>query len=244
PGGAGPGRGDGRRRRRGGSGRPAAGPRRTPGGPPGTRADRDLLAQGGLAADGAGAGQRRTGVRGRGRVGRRRGAEGHVRVRARPGPRHRRRQPAQPGQAHPGPGTATGRGLVTTRTARLSCHTLARHAVLTGDDYSLGTTRYGGASMQVLVTGGTGVIGRALVDALRERDAGVRVLSRRPPPDAAVPGVTYVHGDLDTGAGLAAAVADVDVIAHCATAADYRRPERDVAQARQLLAAVGDARPH
>lgn len=98
--------------------------------------------------------------------------------------------------------------------------------------------------MQVLVTGGTGVIGRALVDALRERDAGVRVLSRRPPPDAAVPGVNYVHGDLDTGAGLAAAVADVDVIAHCATAADYRRPERDVAQARQLLAAVGDARPH
>src|SRR5690606_32198455 len=152
--GAGPGRGDGRRRRRGGSGRPAAGPRRTPGGPPGTRAVRDLLAQGGLAADGAGAGQRRSGVRGRGRVGRRRGVEVHVRVRGRPGPGHRRVQPAQPGQAHPGPGTATGRGLVTTRTARLSCHTLARHAVLTGDDYSLGTTRYGDASMQVLVTGG------------------------------------------------------------------------------------------
>lgn len=97
----------------------------------------------------------------------------------------------------------------------------------------------GGA--RVLVTGGTGVVGRALVDRLRDRGvAEVRVLTRRPPE----PGLGHVTGDLETGAGLAAAVAGVDVIVHCATAADYLRPRRDVVQARRLLAALGTARPH
>lgn len=94
--------------------------------------------------------------------------------------------------------------------------------------------------MRVLVTGGTGVLGRALVQRLTEQGAEVRVLTRR--ESGGRPG--FVSGDLETGGGLAAAVSDVDVIAHCASAADYRRPERDVAQARRLLAAVGDARPH
>jgi uncharacterized protein YbjT (DUF2867 family) len=91
--------------------------------------------------------------------------------------------------------------------------------------------------VNVLVTGGTGVAGRALSARLADR-AQVRVLSRRPGQPAAVP------GDLETGEGLAAAVAGVDVIVHCASAADYRQPQRDVAQARRLLAALGSARPH
>lgn len=92
--------------------------------------------------------------------------------------------------------------------------------------------------MRVLVTGGTGVIGSALVQRLREQ-AQVRVLSRRPDDR---PGL--LRGDLETGDGIAAAVDGVDVIAHCASAADYRRPERDVAQTRVLLEALGDTRPH
>lgn len=92
--------------------------------------------------------------------------------------------------------------------------------------------------MTVLVTGGSGVIGSALVERLGGRTA-VRVLSRRPRE-----GAWWVRGDLETGEGLTTAVDGVDVVAHCASAADYRRPERDVAQARRLLAAVGDARPH
>ncbi|WP_238019074.1 epimerase [Dactylosporangium sp. AC04546] len=36
----------------------------------------------------------------------------------------------------------------------------------------------------------------------------------------------------------------MDAIAHCASAADYRRPQRDVTQLRQLLDATGGARPH
>jgi uncharacterized protein YbjT (DUF2867 family) len=91
---------------------------------------------------------------------------------------------------------------------------------------------------RVLVTGGTGVLGRELVRRLQDRTE-VRVLSRRPPH-----GIGFVQGDLETGEGLAAAVDGVDVIAHCASAADYRRPGRDVTQVRRLLAAVGGVRPH
>lgn len=57
-------------------------------------------------------------------------------------------------------------------------------------------------------------------------------------------GPGFVQGDLETGEGLADAVDGVDVIAHCASAADYRRPQRDVAQTRRLVDALGDARPH
>ena len=38
--------------------------------------------------------------------------------------------------------------------------------------------------MHVLMTGGTGLIGAATVTALKEKDATVTVLTRRPPADA------------------------------------------------------------
>ena len=91
--------------------------------------------------------------------------------------------------------------------------------------------------MRVLVTGGTGVLGQELVRLL-EGKAEVRVLSRRSNDK---PG--FVTGDLDTGEGLAAATDGVDVIAHCASAADYRRPQRDVEGTRRLLEATRD-HPH
>ncbi|NEE02592.1 SDR family oxidoreductase [Phytoactinopolyspora halotolerans] len=94
------------------------------------------------------------------------------------------------------------------------------------------------ARMKVLVTGGTGVLGRELTHRLRDH-AEVRVLSRRPAQDTG-----SVQGDLETGEGLVAAVEGVDAIAHCASAADYRRPQRDVAQTQRLLDAVGGERPH
>lgn len=93
--------------------------------------------------------------------------------------------------------------------------------------------------MTVLVTGGTGVLGREVVARLRDRGVSVRALTRRPAtqPD-------LVQGDLETGEGLAEAVVGVDAIVHCASGADWSRPQRDLAQTRHLLAAVGNARPH
>jgi uncharacterized protein YbjT (DUF2867 family) len=93
--------------------------------------------------------------------------------------------------------------------------------------------------MRVLVTGGTGVLGREVVARLRDRGAQLRVLSRKPSGEP-----ERVQGDLETGEGLAEALAGVDAIAHCASGADWMRPHRDVAQTRNILAAVGDARPH
>lgn len=95
--------------------------------------------------------------------------------------------------------------------------------------------------MTVLVTGGTGVLGREVVRRLTERGADVRILSRKP---GAEPG--HVQGDLETGDGLAAAVSGVDAIVGCATSADMRRPYRDVIQTSNLLAAARESgtRPH
>jgi uncharacterized protein YbjT (DUF2867 family) len=92
--------------------------------------------------------------------------------------------------------------------------------------------------MRVLVTGGTGVLGREMVRLL-DGKAEVRVLSRR---QSHRPG--FVKGDLDTGEGLSAAADGVDVIAHCATTADYRRSQRDVDGTRRLLQAVRGGPPH
>ncbi|WP_052207000.1 SDR family oxidoreductase [Sinomonas humi] len=66
----------------------------------------------------------------------------------------------------------------------------------------------------VLVTGGTGTLGRQVVARLREAGQSVRVLTRRAP--ASDDGDTYVSGDLTTGAGIEAAVDGVRTVVHCA----------------------------
>jgi uncharacterized protein YbjT (DUF2867 family) len=88
---------------------------------------------------------------------------------------------------------------------------------------------------KILVTGGTGVLGREIVRRLAGR-ADVRVLSRK---DAPMENAEVVRGDLETGAGIDAAVAGVDVIVHAASnGTDFRRQERDLEATRCLLAAV------
>ena len=69
---------------------------------------------------------------------------------------------------------------------------------------------------RVLVTGGTGTLGRAVVDTLVKSGYTVRVLSRQARPPHA-PDVEWAQADLATGQGLAAAVAGVDTIIHAAT---------------------------
>jgi uncharacterized protein YbjT (DUF2867 family) len=71
-----------------------------------------------------------------------------------------------------------------------------------------------GSADLVLVTGGTGTLGREVVARLRRAGRRVRVLSRRAQGEAA--GVEYVAGDLGTGEGIPAAVEGASVIIHCA----------------------------
>jgi len=87
---------------------------------------------------------------------------------------------------------------------------------------------------RVLVTGGTGELGRAVVERLLAAGEGVRVLSRRERPDLP-PGVGIVQGDLATGAGLTEAVAEVGVVVHCAS---NGRRSGDVEGTRRLVAAA------
>jgi uncharacterized protein YbjT (DUF2867 family) len=77
----------------------------------------------------------------------------------------------------------------------------------------------------VLVTGGTGTLGRQVVPRLQHAGVDVRVLSRPSPRDAetgaedgnkGAEGVELVTGDLATGEGIEAAVAGTEIVVHLA----------------------------
>jgi uncharacterized protein YbjT (DUF2867 family) len=89
--------------------------------------------------------------------------------------------------------------------------------------------------MNVLVTGGTGALGRDLVVALRSAGHRARVMSRR-----AGTGADWVQGDLATGKGLDIAVADMEAVVHAGTAAaqPWRLRATDVNGTRRLLEAA------
>jgi uncharacterized protein YbjT (DUF2867 family) len=67
----------------------------------------------------------------------------------------------------------------------------------------------------VLVTGGTGRLGRHVVQRRHDARCEVRVLTRRSREPA--DGIEFVIGDLATREGVAAAVDGVGAIVHCAT---------------------------
>jgi predicted dehydrogenase/nucleoside-diphosphate-sugar epimerase len=101
------------------------------------------------------------------------------------------------------------------------------------------TTRRG----VVLVTGGTGLLGRRVVEELRYAGYPVRTVARRmPPPSARVPGVEYVIGDL--ARGLSADAFDgVESIVHCAaeTAGGKSEQQQNSIAATRLLIEGGAA---
>ncbi|TDC41463.1 NAD-dependent epimerase/dehydratase family protein [Actinomadura sp. KC345] len=66
----------------------------------------------------------------------------------------------------------------------------------------------------ILVTGGTGTLGRHVVPLLREAGRDVRVLSRR--SREAVDGIEYVTGDLLKNEGIEAAVGGAETVVHLA----------------------------
>ena len=73
--------------------------------------------------------------------------------------------------------------------------------------------------MTILVTGGTGTLGKELVPVLRSRDAAVEVLSRRSHP-------AFRTADLATGAGLDAALDGIDTVVHLAAGKDQEGETR------------------
>jgi uncharacterized protein YbjT (DUF2867 family) len=96
----------------------------------------------------------------------------------------------------------------------------------------------------VLVTGGTGHLGRELVPLLVAKGYDVRVLSRRERPAIGV-GARAVRGDLVTGEGIDDAVAGCDILVHCASGTGtargllYRSARRtDVEATTRLLEAT------
>jgi uncharacterized protein YbjT (DUF2867 family) len=90
----------------------------------------------------------------------------------------------------------------------------------------------------ILVTGGTGTLGRLVVPLLLDAGCTVRVLSRHRREASGV--VEYVTGDLATGEGIDTAVAGVDTILHCAGSA-----KGDTDKARNLVRAASRAgEPH
>lgn len=90
----------------------------------------------------------------------------------------------------------------------------------------------------VVVTGGTGELGRHVVRRLLSAGRRVRVVSRRPRPVADREPYEWVVADLLTGDGLRDALTGATTVVHCA---GRYRPREDVAAARILLDASGAA---
>lgn len=94
----------------------------------------------------------------------------------------------------------------------------------------------------VLVTGGTGTLGRELVNLLRQNGHTVRIMSRRPQPASLPSNTEWVQAYLATGQGIAEAVRDVQVIFHAASASIRRGGRQvDVDGTRLMLQAAKQA---
>jgi uncharacterized protein YbjT (DUF2867 family) len=86
----------------------------------------------------------------------------------------------------------------------------------------------------ILLTGGTGTLGRLVLPRLRDAGCHVRVLSRRSHESG--DGVEFATGDLTTGEGIEAAVEEVGTIVHCAGSA-----KGDEGKTRNLVQAAARA---
>jgi uncharacterized protein YbjT (DUF2867 family) len=81
---------------------------------------------------------------------------------------------------------------------------------------------------EILVTGGTGILGSKVVELLRSEGIEPRILSHSNRPGT-------IRGDLLTGEGLEAAVRGVDTIVHCASSPFRKARQTDVEGTERLL---------
>ncbi|MCZ9880324.1 SDR family oxidoreductase [Arthrobacter sp. B2a2-09] len=86
----------------------------------------------------------------------------------------------------------------------------------------------------ILVTGGTGTLGRLVASRLRDGGHAVRVAGRHAPPPER--DIEFARCDFDTGDGVEAALSGVRTVVHCAGA-----QKGDGDKARRLVAAASRA---
>ena len=84
---------------------------------------------------------------------------------------------------------------------------------------------------EILVTGGTGLLGRRVTPRLRDVGCGVRVLSRSGRPGT-------VRGDLSTGEGVDKAVRGIDAIVHGASSPFRKTHQTEVGGTERLIRAA------
>ena len=87
---------------------------------------------------------------------------------------------------------------------------------------------------RVLITGGTGVLGRALLPHLVDGGFTVRIMSRSARKLGYDAAVEWAQAEIETGVGLAEAVEDVDIIIHAASS-PFKPKEVDVQGTAKLL---------
>lgn len=93
--------------------------------------------------------------------------------------------------------------------------------------------------MKVLITGGTGYLGRNLIRDVAKDGHAVRVLSRRTKSEIEPANIEWAQADLAFGDGVPEAVAGVDAIIHAAS--DPRRSQAvDVNGTKYLVSAARD----
>lgn len=94
--------------------------------------------------------------------------------------------------------------------------------------------------MNILITGGTGVLGREVTHAAEDAGHTVRMGSRRPRPESMPLGREWAQMDTASGRGISAAVAGVDAVVHAASD-PVRAGAVDVNGTRFLTEAAGAA---
>lgn len=98
----------------------------------------------------------------------------------------------------------------------------------------LNKSTYIGTMKKVLVTGGTGLLGRSLVSALAENDIPFVIGSRRAPADENLKPY-WKQLDLSSGDGLTDCLENVNTIFHLASATRPFSPATDVEGTRKML---------
>ena len=94
--------------------------------------------------------------------------------------------------------------------------------------------------MRILITGGSGELGRHVTPLLQAKGYTVRILSRSPRREGIDPQLEWAQGQIATGEGLANAMDEVDAIIHAASNA--ASPKKvDIDGTRQLIAAAKQA---